>query len=80
LQRVRDEAHRFAVVYHRKLRGRRLVDSVLDDVPGIGPTRKKRLLRKFGSVKRIREAGVDDLAEVVPTKVAGDLYEALHSP
>ncbi len=80
LQRVRDEAHRFAVAYHRKLRGRRLVDSVLDDVPGIGPTRKKRLLRKFGSVKRIREADVDDLAEVVPARVAGDLYEALHSP
>jgi excinuclease ABC subunit C len=80
LQRVRDEAHRFAVAYHRKLRGRRLVDSVLDDVPGVGPTRKKRLLRRFGSVKRIREADVDDLSEVVPAKVAADLYEALHSP
>jgi len=80
LQRVRDEAHRFAVTYHRKLRGRRMVDSVLDDVPGIGPTRKKRLLRRFGSLKRIREADVDDLAEVVPERIAGDLYEALHSP
>jgi excinuclease ABC subunit C len=80
LQRVRDEAHRFAVAYHRKLRGRRLVDSVLDDVPGIGPTRKRQLLRRFGSVKRLREADVEELAEVVPTRVATDLYEALHTP
>ena len=79
LQRVRDEAHRFAVTYHRTLRAKRMVDSVLDEVPGVGPTRKKRLLRTFGSLKRIRAADVEQLAEVVPAAVAANLYEALHS-
>ena len=78
LQRIRDEAHRFAVTYHRTLRNRRLIDSVLDDVPGIGTGRKKALLRAFGSVKRIREADVDALAEVVPRGVAETLHASLH--
>lgn len=78
LQRVRDEAHRFAVDYHRIRRGRRMVDSVLDAVPGIGPTRKKALLRRFGSLKRIRQASSGELNEILPSRVAGDLYEALH--
>ena len=78
LQRVRDEAHRFAVTYHRMLRGKRMVDSLLDDVPGIGPTRKKLLLRRFGSLKRMRSADVDDFAGVVPDAVAAHLYAALH--
>ena len=77
LQRVRDEAHRFAVTYHRTLRGKRMVDSILDDIPGIGPARKRALLRKFGSLKRLREADPDQLAEVVPAGVATELYEAL---
>lgn len=79
LQQVRDEAHRFAIAYHRKLRGKRMVDSILDLVPGVGPVRKKKLLRSFGSLKRLREADIDDLAEVVPARVASDLYSALHS-
>ncbi len=78
LQQVRDEAHRFAIEYHRRLRSRRMVDSVLDDVAGIGPTRKKTLLRRFGSVKKMREASRDDLAAVLPDGVAADLYAALH--
>lgn len=78
LQRVRDEAHRFAITYHRKLRGKRMVDSVLDEVPGIGPARKKALLRRFGSLKRIREADEHDLADVVPADVAASLYRVLH--
>ena len=78
LQRVRDEAHRFAVTYHRKLRGKRMVDSILDEVPGVGPVRKRALIRHFGSLKRIREASKDALAGVVPDKVAENLYEALH--
>lgn len=78
LQQVRDEAHRFAVSYHRKLRSKSMVDSVLDDVPGIGPARKKALLRQFGSVKKIREASEEELAEVVPGSVASDLYASLH--
>jgi excinuclease ABC subunit C len=64
IQRLRDEAHRFAVTYHRKLRGKSGVRSQLDDVPGIGPTRKRALLRQFGSVKAMREASVDELAAV----------------
>ena len=62
VQRVRDEAHRFAITYHRNLRQKRSVQSALDAVPGIGPKRKKALLRKFGSVKAVREADVDEIA------------------
>ena len=62
VQRVRDEAHRFAVTYHRNLRGKRSVQSALDAIPGVGPKKKKALLRKFGSVKAVREADVDDIA------------------
>ncbi|MDW8255016.1 MAG: excinuclease ABC subunit UvrC [Chloroflexota bacterium] len=65
VQRIRDEAHRFAVAYHRKVRSRGAFESELDQVRGIGPRRKKALLRHFGSVKAIREASVDDLAAVV---------------
>ncbi|NND02866.1 MAG: excinuclease ABC subunit UvrC [Acidimicrobiia bacterium] len=79
LQRVRDEAHRFAVAYHRTLRGKRMVDSILDSVPGVGPGRKKKLLRRFGSLKQLRAAELTELAEVVPGGVAVDLYEALQS-
>jgi excinuclease ABC subunit C len=78
LQRIRDEAHRFAVQYHRTVRGRRMVDSALDEVPGVGPARKRALLRRFGSLKRIREAPEEDLAEVVPASVAAAVHEALH--
>lgn len=78
LQRVRDEAHRFAVTYHRTLRGKSMVDSILDDVPGIGAVRKRALLRTFGSLKRMSAASVDALAEVVPADVAADLHDALH--
>ena len=78
LQRVRDEAHRFAITYHRTLRGKRMVDSILDDVPGVGIKRKKLLLRRFGSLKRMRAATKDELAAVVPDNVATELYEALH--
>src|SRR3990170_4985119 len=65
VQRIRDEAHRFAITYHRGLRQKRGMQSALDAVPGIGPKRKKALLRKFGSVKAIREAPVDEIAATV---------------
>jgi excinuclease ABC subunit C len=80
LQQVRDEAHRFAITYHRKLRDKQLTRSVLDDVPGLGPTRRKRLLKEFGSVKRLREHPVETFLELtwLPDKVARDLYEHLH--
>jgi excinuclease ABC subunit C len=78
LQRVRDEAHRFAVSYHRSLRDKSMVDSILDDVAGVGPGRKKALIARFGSVKRMREASISDLGDVVPDRVATELHEALH--
>ena len=62
LQRLRDEAHRFALGYHRKVRRRQTFDSSLDVIPGIGPRRKRALLRQFGSVRGIREASVEELA------------------
>ncbi len=64
LQRVRDEAHRFAITYHRQKRSRSVARSLLDDVPGLGETRRKALLRVFGSVKRLRAATVEEIAEV----------------
>lgn len=78
LQRVRDEAHRFAITYHRSVRGKRMVDSVLDEVPGVGAVRKKALVRRFGSLKKIAEASVEELATVVPASVASDVFDVLH--
>lgn len=79
LQRVRDEAHRFAISYHKKLRDGALTRSVLDAAPGVGPKRKKALLRKFGSVKRIKEATVEEIAGAlgVSERVARKIHEAL---
>ncbi len=78
LQRVRDEAHRFALMYHRQLRSKSMIDSILDEVDGVGPVRKKALVRRFGSVKKIRLASIEDLGEVLPTQVAENLYAHLH--
>jgi len=64
LAQARDEAHRFAIRYHRKLRGKAALSSALDDVPGVGPARRRALLRHFGSVRRLRLAGVDELSQV----------------
>lgn len=64
VQRVRDEAHRFAITYHRDLRARRTLTSLLDEIPGVGPERRKRLLRQFGSLEAIREASEEELAAV----------------
>src|SRR5206468_5159657 len=72
LQAVRDEAHRFAITYHRQLRGKSMTRSVLDDVPGLGPTRRSRLLREFGSIKRMRELTPEELTALpwLPDTVA----------
>jgi excinuclease ABC subunit C len=79
LQQVRDEAHRFAITYHRKLRERRAVRSILDDVPGLGPNRRARLLKEHGSVRRLRELTEDELVAIpwLPEPVARALYERL---
>ncbi len=65
VQRIRDEAHRFAITYHRQVRAKSSIQSALDTIPGIGPKRKKALLKKFGTVKAIREASVEELASTV---------------
>jgi excinuclease ABC subunit C len=64
IQRIRDEAHRFAVTFHRERRSKAAVHSKLDDIPGIGPKKRQALLKKFGSVKAIREASEADLLAV----------------
>jgi excinuclease ABC subunit C len=64
LQRIRDEAHRFAISYHRKLRGKQTIISQLDEIPGIGPKRRSALLKKFGSIEAIRAASLEELAAV----------------
>jgi excinuclease ABC subunit C len=79
LQRIRDEAHRFAVSYHRKLREKKSTKSILDDIPGIGPRRRQALLERFGSLEAIRAASVDDLASVpgMTRRVAEEMVQYL---
>jgi excinuclease ABC subunit C len=78
VQRVRDEAHRFAITHHRKVRSRKALTSPLDSVEGIGPARKRILLRHFGSVQAIREAPVEDIVRLgVPERLAKRLKETL---
>jgi excinuclease ABC subunit C len=79
LQAARDEAHRFAVSHHRKQRKKRTLTSGLDTVPGIGPTLRKRLLRSFGSLKRLKQADADAIAAIpgVGRKKAEAIVEAL---
>ena len=80
LQRVRDEAHRFAITYHRQKRSRAMTTSALDGVPGLGETRKKALLTRFGSLKRLRAASVEDIMAVpgVGRRTAEAVAAALH--
>jgi excinuclease ABC subunit C len=80
LQRVRDEAHRFAITYHRQRRSRAMTTSALDGVPGLGETRKKALLTRFGSLKRLRAASVEDIMAVpgVGRRTAEAVAAALH--
>ena len=76
LQRIRDEAHRFAITYHKKLRSRRTISSVLDQIPGVGPALRTSLLKTLGSAKAVREASVGQLAAV--PKVSPRLAERIH--
>jgi excinuclease ABC subunit C len=80
LQRIRDEAHRFAITYHRQLRGKRMTRSVLDDIKGLGPTRRKRLTRELGGVAAVKEASLDELRALswLPDDVALAVYGKIH--
>lgn len=78
LIRVRDEAHRFGVTYHRKLRSKRVISSELDKISGIGAVRKEKLLKQFGSVKNIKNASLSELKLIIPEKIAISLLETLN--
>ncbi len=81
LKNVRDEAHRFAITYHRKLRRKRTVVSELDQIPGVGQARRNALLRHFGSLKKLKEASVEEILSVrgIPKILAGRIFERFHS-
>jgi excinuclease ABC subunit C len=80
LQRIRDEAHRFAITYHRQLRGKRMTKSVLDDVPGLGEVRRKRLLKELGGVTKVKQASLEELEALswLPADVARALHDKIH--
>ncbi|MBQ3104324.1 MAG: excinuclease ABC subunit UvrC [Lachnospiraceae bacterium] len=80
ITRIQEEAHRFAIEYHRSLRSREQVHSVLDDIPGIGPRRRKALMKHFESIGEIREAGVEELAGIpdIPQRIAEEIYSFFH--
>jgi excinuclease ABC subunit C len=81
LQRVRDEAHRFAIAYHRKKRAKAATASALDDVPGLGPARRTALIKQFGSVRKLRAASVEEIAAVpgIGPRLAATIAAALGS-
>ena len=78
--RIQEETHRFAVEYHQEKRGQKMRAGALDGIAGLGPERKKLLLRSFGSVRAIRAATEEQLAAVVPQGVARAVCEKLHGP
>lgn len=80
ITRIQDEAHRFAIEYHRSLRSKAQVKSVLDDIPGVGPARRKALMRRFKSIEEIKNAEVEQLCEVpeIPEHIAGQIYDFFH--
>ena len=82
LQRIRDESHRFAITYHRQLRKKAMTDSVLDGVNGLGPSRRARLIKEFGSINKIRQATLEDLVELtwLPEGVAKSIYQKCSNP
>ena len=81
LQRIRDESHRFAITFHRELRGKRMTTSVLDGVPGLGEARRKRLLKEMGGVNAVRNASLDDLRALrwLPDAVADAIFDKTHA-
>ena len=79
LTRMQDEVHRFTINYHRTLRSKGSISSVLDDIEGIGPARKKQLIKKFGSIAKIKDAPLEELEEILPRNVAEELKKYLES-
>jgi excinuclease ABC subunit C len=81
ITRVQDEAHRFAIEYHRSLRRKTGVKSVLDDIKGVGPARRKALMRRFESIAQIKEATVEELLEIpeINERCAQEIYRFFHA-
>lgn len=79
IKQVRDESHRFAITFHRELRDKAMTVSVLDEVEGVGPKRKRALMRRFGSLKRLRAASEEQIAATpgIPAEVASTVWQAL---
>lgn len=78
LQRIQDEVHRFAITFHRQIRGKNAFQSVLDDIPGVGEKRKKAILKHFGSVKKLKEASVEEIMEAgIPRATAEIIFERI---
>lgn len=78
LTRMQDEVHRVAISYHRKLRSKAQTKSILDEIEGIGPKRKKLLLKEFGGITKLKEASIEDISKVVPLDIATNVYHTLH--
>lgn len=80
IQQIRDEAHRFAIAGHRAQRGKKRQRSILEDIPGLGPKRRKQLLTQFGGLQQIQAAGVDDIAKIsgISRELASRIYDTLH--
>lgn len=81
VKQIRDEAHRFAITFHRQLRAKGMTASILDEVPGLGPVRKKALLKSFGSFKKLKEASLEEIKskKVIPIDIANELFLILHN-
>jgi excinuclease ABC subunit C len=82
LQRIRDEAHRFAVSFHRELRGKRMTKSVLDDIPGLGEARRARLIKELGGVTAVKRATEEELKALpwLPDSVGQAVWDKIHVP
>ncbi len=79
LTRMQDEVHRFAISYHRKLRNKGMTKSILDDISGVGPQRKKKIMNHFKTMKALREASLEEIEQIVSKQVASNIYQQLHS-
>ena len=81
IKQVRDESHRFAITFHRHLRDKAMTASILDEIEGVGPKRKKALMKAFGSMKRLKAASVDEIAAVdgIPAAVAAEIFAGIHA-
>ena len=75
---MQDEVHRFTITYHKQIRSKGSIQSLLDNIPGIGEKRKKKLIKKFDSAEKIKEASVQEIAEIVPLNVAQNLKKYPH--